>query len=245
MRRAERIFAERGPHPVVAWRRVALVEHEVEDFEHRGETGGELGPAGHLERDARLGESLLGPDDSLGDGRLRDEERARDLGGLEAPDQPERERNARLGRENRVTGREHEAEEVVADVIVDRSVEIGHDRLLTGLDLAAELLVLAFEDPSPAQPVDRAVLRGRHEPGARVVRDSRLRPPLERGEKSVLREILGKTDVAHDPRQPGDEPGRLDPPDRVDRAVRVGGRHGRQSHHPVRRTGATFCPCRS
>ena len=43
----ERVLAERGPHPVVAGgRRVALVEHEVEDLEHRRQTGGELGPAG-------------------------------------------------------------------------------------------------------------------------------------------------------------------------------------------------------
>jgi hypothetical protein len=33
----------------------------------------------------------------------------------------------------------------------------------------------------PAEPVDRPVLRGGHEPGARVVRDPRLRPPLWRG----------------------------------------------------------------
>ena len=54
--------------------------------------------------------------------------------------------------------------------------------------------------------VDRAVLRGGHEPGARVVRDARLRPLLERGDERVLRELLGEADVAHDPREAGDEP---------------------------------------
>jgi len=48
---------------------------------------------------------------------------------------------------------------------------------------------------------------------------------FERGDQRVLCEVLGKTDIAHDPRQPGDEPRRLDPPDRVDRAMRVGSRH--------------------
>ena len=82
------------------------------------------------------------------------------------------------------------------------------------------------------------MLRGGHEPGARVVRDARLRPLLERGDESVLRELLGEADVAHDPREAGDEPGRLDPPDRVDRAMGVGSRHGYRSHH-LRSAGAS------
>ena len=51
------------------------------------------------------------------------------------------------------------------------------------------------------------MLRRGHEPGARVVRDARLRPLLERGDERVLREILGQADVAHDAREAGDEPG--------------------------------------
>ena len=148
----QRVLAERGSHPVVAGgRRVALVEDEVDDLEHRRQTGGELGPAGDLEGDARLGEGPLGPDDALGDGRLRDEERARDLLGRQAAEQAERERDARLGREHRMAGREHEAQEVVADVVVERGVEIRRGRLLLGLELATELLVLALEQLVPAQ----------------------------------------------------------------------------------------------
>ena len=92
------------------------------------------------------------------------------------------------------------------------------------LELARELLVLALERRAAAQQVDRAVLRRGHEPGARVVRDARLGPLLERGDERVLRQLLGEADVAHDPREAGDQPGGLDPPDRVDRAVRVGAR---------------------
>ena len=178
-----------------------------------------------------LGQRPLGPDDALGDGRLGDEERARDLLGRQAPEQAQRERDARLGREHRMAGREHQAQEVVADVVVERGVEIGRGRLLLRLELAAELLVLALEQLVPAQQVDRAMLRGGHEPGARVVRDARLRPLLERGDERVLRQLLGQPDVAHDPREAGDEPGRLDPPDRVDRAMGVGSRHGYRSEH--------------
>jgi hypothetical protein len=130
-----------------------------------------------------------------------------------------------------MTGREHEAQEVVADVIVDRSVELRHGQPLLRLELAAELLVLALEPLVSAKEIDRTMLRGGHEPGARVVRDARLRPPLERCDESVLRELLGQTDVAHDPRETGDEPGRLDPPDGVDRAMCIGSRHGYRSQH--------------
>src|SRR2546427_3525880 len=49
------------------------------------------------------------------------------------------------------------------------------------------------------------MLRGGHEPSARIVRDARLRPALERDDERVLRQVLGQTDVAGDPGEPGDE----------------------------------------
>ena len=94
------------------------------------------------------------------------------------------------------------------------------------LELAAELLVLALERLLAAQRVDRAVLGGGHEPGARVVRDARFRPLLERGDERVLGESSARPTSRTHPREAGDEPGRLDPPDRVDRAMGVGSRHG-------------------
>src|SRR5439155_1081349 len=79
-------------------RRVAFVEDEVDDLEHRGEARGELVLARHLKGDARLGERALRADDALGDRRLRNEKGARDLVGREAAEQTQRERGARLGR---------------------------------------------------------------------------------------------------------------------------------------------------
>jgi hypothetical protein len=130
-----------------------------------------------------------------------------------------------------MAGDEHEAEEVVADVIVERAVEIRHGHLLLGLELATKLLVLALKPFVSAEHVDRAVLRGGHEPSARVVRDARFRPLLERGDESVLRKFLGKADIAHDPRETGDDPGGLNPPDRIDGAMCVGSRHSFRSKH--------------
>jgi hypothetical protein len=44
--------------------------------------------------------------------------------------------------------------------------------LLLGLKRATEFLVLTLEPLAAAQCVDRSMLRGSHEPGARVVRDT-------------------------------------------------------------------------
>src|SRR2546428_3955851 len=50
----ERILAQRGAHPVVAGgRRVALVEHEVQHLEHRGQARGELGAGGGTSKGTR------------------------------------------------------------------------------------------------------------------------------------------------------------------------------------------------
>src|SRR6202521_6400412 len=130
-----------------------------------------------------------------------------------------------------MAGYEYEAEEVVADVIVERGVEVGHGPLLLVLQLATKLLVLALKPFVSAEGIDRTVLRSGHEPSARIVRDARFLPLLERGDKSVLREFLGKADIAHHPRETGDDPGRLNPPDCIDGAMCVGSRHGYSSHH--------------
>src|SRR5207302_2010831 len=134
--------------------------------------------------------------DALGDGRLRDEEGARDLVGRQAAEQTQRERGARLGREHRVAGDEYETQQIVADVVVHALDEggfaIGCRDLLLELHLAGELLVLALEDFAASKLIERPVLCSGHKPGARVVRNTGLRPGLERGEERLLRELLGE-----------------------------------------------------
>src|SRR5882762_2332758 len=85
-----------------------------------------------------------------------------------------------------MAGYEYEAQEVVANVIVNCGFEIRHGHLLLGLDLAAEFFVLALEPLVSAQEIDCAMLRGGHQPGARVVRNSRFRPLLKRGDESAV-----------------------------------------------------------
>jgi hypothetical protein len=54
---------------------------------------------------------------------------------------------------------------------------------------------------------------------------------LKRGDEGILRKVLGKANVTHDAGEPSDEPGGLDPPDRVDGAMNIGSRHCYRSQH--------------
>jgi hypothetical protein len=93
---------------------------------------------------------------------------------------------------------------------------------LLGLELAAKLRVLAIEEFVAAKQINSAVLRGGHQPGAGIIRNAGLRPPLKRDNQSILRELLGQAHIADDARKAGDKPGRLDLPDGVDDAMSLG-----------------------
>jgi hypothetical protein len=75
-------------------------------------------------------------------------------------------------------------------MIVGSGVEIGHGQLLLGLQLAAKLLVLAFEELAAAKVIQGAVLSGGHEPGAGIIRDAGFGPLLEGGDERVLGEFF-------------------------------------------------------
>src|SRR5256885_10276499 len=74
-------------------------------------------------------------------GGLRDQESPRDLVGREAAEQSERERSTSLGLEHRMTGREHEAQEIVAHVIVERRSEEHTSELQSPCNLVCRLLL--------------------------------------------------------------------------------------------------------
>ena len=99
----------------------------------------------NFERHILLAQGPLGADDPLGDGRLGDQEGTSDLVGRQAAKQAQRERDARIGGKHRVAGGEHKTQEIVANLIVERGVEIGLRRILLNLKLVTELLVLSFD----------------------------------------------------------------------------------------------------
>ena len=119
----------------------------------------------------------------------------------QAAEQLERQRQPRLGAEHRVAGGEDQAQQVVADLVLARGVErvdeVGHHQRLLRLQVLPDLLELLAQALVAAQPVERAVLRGGHQPRPGLVGHAVARPVLQRGDQRVLRQLLGQADVAH------------------------------------------------
>src|SRR5207248_2101518 len=82
-----------------------------------------------------------------------------------------------------------ETEKIVADVLIDRGIRL--NAWLGALDISSDLLVLALKRRAAADEVDRAMLRGTHEPGAGPLGHARRGPLLERGDQCVLCELFG------------------------------------------------------
>src|SRR5882724_2575828 len=118
-----------------------------------------------------------------------------------------------------MTGGKHQAKKVVANVIFGIDICGGHK--LLSLELATKILMFAFDQLAFPQEVNGAMLCDGRQPGARIVRDARLWPPLKCGHECVLRELLRETNVAEDPRQTSNDPRRLDPPNRVDYTMSI------------------------
>ena len=186
----------------------------------------------NLERHILLAQGPFGADDPLGDGRLGDQEGTSNLVGRQSPKQAQRERDARFGGKHRVAGGEHKAQEIVANLIVERGIEIGLRRVLLDLKLITELPMLSFEQLVAAEKIDGSMFCGGHEPSAGIFRDARFGPLIERRNEGLLREVLGDADVAHHAGETGDQLRLLDPPDCVDRAVCVGSRHRLPTNAP-------------
>ncbi len=160
---------------------------------------------------------------ALRDGGFGNEKGACDLGCGETAEQTQREGDARFRREHGMAGDEDQTEQVVLNISIgcggQRSCEVRKGALLLFLQLARELFVFPFQPRVVAQNVDSAVLGGSHEPCAGVLRDARLRPLLEGSDQSILGELFGDANIAHDSREAGDDARRLHAPYGVDGAI--------------------------
>ncbi len=70
---------------------------------------------------------------------------------------------------------------------------------MRAVELPRDLLMLALAHPVAPEGVDGAAFGDRHQPGAGIGRDAEARPFGERDDQSVLRQFLGKVDVARPP----------------------------------------------
>ena len=121
---------------------------------------------------------------------------------------------------------EHEAEEIVPDRVVEGGIDLRSGLGAALLQVSRDLFVLRGEALVATEDVDAAALRRRHEPRARLLRDARFGPALERCDERLLREVLRQSDVPNQARESRDERGRFDPPDRLDGAMDVGSPQG-------------------
>ena len=121
-----------------------------------------------------------------------------------------------------MAGDEHQPQQVVADVVVERVLGVAPGQPHPLVELAGQLVVLAIEQGPAAQQIDGAVLGRLHQPGARVARDAGRRPLLEGRDERVVGEILGRAEVAHQAHQAGDQLRRLEAPHRLDGGMGVG-----------------------
>ena len=111
-----------------------------------------------------------------------------------------------------MAGGEHQSQQVVADVVVQRGLEA---RLVSRFLLEARASSSCSRSSRvPAQPVDRATLgRASARPG--VARDACRRPLLQRGDQRVVRQVLGRARSRTKRISPAIAR-RLEPPHRLD-----------------------------
>jgi cation:H+ antiporter len=240
---AEGLFLERWAREIVAGARgIALIVNQVDDLQDRSEPRRQIFASGNFERNVRQRERLFRPHDALRDGRLRGQERARDSLGGQPGDEPERQRDPAFPRQDRVTRDEDEPQDIVGHVFVEPSFERLFDRGErhgVGMQRAHGLPAPFLEAKAP-QRVQRAVLRGRHQPGGRFFGHPRDRPLFQGSDERVVRELLGEAHIANDPREDPDDlrVARFVSPDVCEDAF--GGRagHGRITSHAAPQTNA-------
>jgi len=117
-----------------------------------------------------------------------------------------------------MAGDEDEAEEVVADGVIESGVEVGRG-LLEGFEFAGELFVFALCDGVAAEEIDAAAFGGCGEPCRGIIGDAGLRPLLECGDECLLREVFGEADVAGETCESGDDTRGLNAPYGFDGAM--------------------------
>ena len=208
-RQPDRLLAQLPPHRrVPGGRRVALGEDQVEHGQHAGQPVRQLGIGRHPVRDRRGGDLLLRPGDPRRHRRLRHHEGAGDLRRGQAAEQPERQRDPRLGGERRVAAGEQQPQPLVRD----------RRHILTALPGDAG----ARPGPGPGvrhhqqrqppgqcrlppEPVQGLAPRGGQQPRVGPVRHAVALPGRQRGRVRVLQRLLGHVQAADEPGEQGEQ----------------------------------------
>lgn len=81
--------------------------------------------------------------------------------------------------------------------------------------------MLAIEHLVATKCIDCAMLRGSHQPGGRIIRDTRRWPFFESNNERVHRQVFGEADVMNYSSEARDQLWRFDSPHRFDGLVGV------------------------
>jgi hypothetical protein len=152
----------------------------------------------HPERDPGGLDLALGAHESLGHGRLGDQEGAGDLGRGQAAERPQGQRHLRFGVERRMAAGEDELQALVGEGAL-----VVHDVLHRLRHLQQPGLL--GQRAVAADAVDGPVARRRHQPGAGVGRGSIPWPALRRDRERLLRGFLGEVEVAEEADERGED----------------------------------------
>src|SRR5262245_18829985 len=101
---------------------------------------------------------------------------------------------------------EHEAQKIVAYIVIDGRIEIRHDHLLR-LTLASELFMLAFHERAAPQLIDCAMFCGCHQPGGGVRWNACVWPLLQGCYGLIVGKLFSDTNVTNDSSEAGNNPG--------------------------------------
>ena len=170
--------------------RIALVEDQVDDREHRVEPLGQQVLGRHPEGDPGGLDLALRPHEPLRHRRLGDQERARDLAVLSPPSVRSVSATCASGASAGWQHGEHELEPLVGE-----RRRVHRDPPALG---ALEQVGLRGERAIAPDAVDRPVPCGRHQPGARVGGYAVARPTLRGDRERLLRGFLGEVEVAEE-----------------------------------------------
>ncbi len=226
--------------------RVALAEHEVHHPQHPRHPVGQLGRGRDPVGDAGRGDLALGPDQSLGHGRLRHPEGAGHLGRAQAGHHAQGQGDVGLGGQGRVAAGEHQPQPVVGhgpgSGVAGAELVVGVGPL--GQPGLAHLLALVAGGLASASVDGLAAGRG-HQPTAGVGGHALGGPALDGGGEGLGRRLLGQIQVAPRASQAGHHLGPLPAID-LDQLGIVGGpdRHRRLSR-PARSAGPGRSPRRA
>ena len=94
-----------------------------------------------------------------------------------------------------MAGGEDQPQQLVADIVIQRGIRIGHGLLLLR-HIARDDVVLLGQHAAAAQMIERPAFGDRHQPGAGLFRKARRGPMFERGHQGFLRQILSERHVA-------------------------------------------------